>query len=169
MGVGVQENGMRFFGVDYGTKRVGLAVGEDNGFGAYPVQTLTRSRSLNHDLGEIARLALKQEADMIVVGLPVNADGSHGPSAQAATEFAKALAKHTKLSIVMHDEFLTTWEAEQDLLEADVSRAKRKQVIDQVAAVKLLETFLRARDEAKQKAKQDEGGMVNDSPKAGMA
>jgi putative Holliday junction resolvase len=115
-------------------------------------------------------LATKQEADMIVVGLPVNADGTHGPAAEAATEFARLLSKHTKLPIVMHDEFLTTWEAEQDLLEADMSRAKRKQIIDQIAAVKLLETFLRARDEAAQKTEeQAQTGATQTPGKAGNA
>lgn len=138
---------MRFFGVDYGTKRVGLAVGSDDGFRSSPVKTLVRSRSLHHDLAEIVRLAAKEETQGFVVGLPVNADGTHGPSAIAATQFARSLMKHTSLPIYLHDEFLTTWEAEQEMLDADVSRAKRRAVIDQMAAVHLLEGFFRARKE----------------------
>ena len=116
-------------------------------FGSYPLATVTRSRSLNHDLAEIARLAQKAEAEAIVVGLPLNADGSHGPAADAATAFAKSLGKHTPLSITLHDEFLTTWEAQEELIAADVSRKKRRAVIDQMAAVYLLEAFLRAKKE----------------------
>jgi putative Holliday junction resolvase len=138
---------MRYLAVDYGTKRVGLAICDELEFGAYPLTTVTRSRSLNHDLAEIARLALKAEAEAIVVGLPLNADGSHGPAAEAATAFARSLGKHTPLPITLHDEFLTTWEAQEELIAADVSRKKRREVIDQMAAVYLLEAFLRAKKE----------------------
>ncbi len=138
---------MRYLAVDYGTKRVGLAVCDELEFGSYPLATVTRSRSLNHDLAEIARYAKKEEAEGIVVGLPLNADGSHGPAALAATAFAKSLGKHTPLPITLHDEFLTTWEAQEELIAADVSRKKRRAVIDQMAAVYLLEAFLRAKKE----------------------
>ena len=140
---------MRYLAVDYGTKRVGLAVSDDLEFGAYPLATIVRSRSLTHDLKEIARLAAKEEAQGIICGLPLNADGSRGPSAEAAARFAESLRKHTPLPIILHDEFLTTWEAQEDLIAADVSRARRKQIIDQVAAVKLLESYLRAKREGK--------------------
>ena len=136
---------MRYLAVDYGTKRVGLAVCDELEFGAYPLTTVVRSRSLRHDLEEIARLAAREEAGGIVVGLPLNADGSHGPSAEAASQFARSLARHTSLPISLHDEFLTTWEAEEELIAADVSRKKRRAVIDQMAAVHLLESYLRAR------------------------
>lgn len=140
---------MRYLAVDYGTKRIGLAVSDELEFGAYPLRTLQRSRSLGHDLQEIARLAGKEEAEEIVVGLPLNADGSHGPAAENAAQFARSLGKRTPLTIRLHDEFLTTWEAEQELIEADVSRRRRREVIDQMAAVHLLESFLRAKREGK--------------------
>jgi len=122
-------------------------VSDELGFGAYPLATLNRSRRLGHDLDEIARYAQREQAGRIVIGLPLNADGSHGPAAEAATQFARALAKHTPLPIVLHDEFLTTWEAQEDLLAADVSRKRRRAVIDQIAAVKILEGFLRTEKE----------------------
>jgi putative Holliday junction resolvase len=138
---------VRYLAVDYGTKRIGLAVCDELEFGAYPLATLTRSRSQNHDLAEIARLAAKEQAEGIVVGLPLNADGTRGPAAEAAATFARSLAKHTLLPITLHDEFLTTSEAEEELIAADVSRRKRRAVIDQMAAVHLLESFLRAKHE----------------------
>lgn len=138
---------MRYLGVDYGTKRIGLAITDELEWDAYPLRTVTRSRSLNHDLGEIARLAAKEDVKGIVVGLPVNADGSHGPSALAAQALAKSLGKHTSIPIVMHDEFLSTWEAEEELIAQDVSRKKRREVIDQMAAVQILKSFLRAKQE----------------------
>ena len=134
---------MRYLAVDFGTRRIGLAVCDELEWGAYPLATITRSRSLPHDLSEIARHAQKEQAGGIVVGLPLNADGSHGPSAQKAAEFSRALKKYTPLPIVLHDEFLSTWEAEAELIAADVSRKKRKSVIDQMAAVHILEGFLR--------------------------
>lgn len=140
---------MRFLAVDYGTRRIGLAVCDELEFGAYPLATITRSRSLRHDLQEIARRAQAEEAQGIVVGLPLNADGTRGPSAEAAAAFAKSLGKHTEIPITLWDEFLTTFEAEEELLAADVSRKKRREVIDQMAAVHLLESFLRARREGK--------------------
>ena len=147
---------MRFLGVDYGTRRIGIAAGEDSGYGAYPIATLQRSRRLGHDLAEIARLAAREEADGIVVGLPLNADGSHGPAAEAASAFARSLAKHTPLPITLWDEFLTTAEAEAEMIAADVSRARRRRLIDQMAAVHLLEGFFRARREQEQARKQKE-------------
>ena len=138
---------MRLLGVDYGTRRIGLAVSDELGFGAYPLATLMRSRRLGHDLDEIARHAVKEEAREIVVGLPVNADGTHGSAAEAALAFARSLAKRTPLPVVLHDEFLTTAEAEEELIEADVSRKKRRAVIDQMAAVKILQSYLRAQKE----------------------
>ena len=134
--------------MDYGTRRIGLAVCDALGFGAYPLTTLQRSRRLGHDLAEIARLAAREEAEGIVVGLPLNADGTHGPAAEAAAAFARSLAKHTPLPITLWDEFLTTAEAEEELIAADVSRAKRRRVIDQMAAVHLLEGYLRSRQTA---------------------
>lgn len=143
---------MRYLAVDYGTRRIGLAVCDELEFGAYPLATITRSRSLHHDLADIARRAEKEEAQGIIVGLPINADGTHGPAAEAATAFSRSLAKHTRLPITLHDEFLTTADAEEELIAADVSRKRRRQVIDQMAAVHLLEAYLRAKQEAKQKA-----------------
>ncbi len=147
---------MRYLAVDYGTKRIGLAVCDELEFGAYPLTTIHRSRSLPHDLGEIARLVQKEKAQGIVVGLPLNADGSHGPSAQKATEFSRALKKYTQVPITLHDEFLSSWEAEEELIAADVSRKKRKAVLDQMAAVHILEGFLRAKREAKERGAQME-------------
>ena len=142
---------MRFLALDYGTKRIGIAVCDELEFGAYPLKTLTRSRSLNCDLQEIARLAQKEQAEGIVVGLPVNADGTHGPSAENASAFAKSLGKRTPLPIHLHDEFLTTAEAEEQMIAMDISRKKRRETIDKQAAALILESFLRTRREQREK------------------
>ena len=142
---------MRFLAIDYGTKRIGLAACDELEFGAHPLATVHRSRSLRHDLGEILRLAGIEQIQAIVIGLPLNADGSHGPSAQAATEFSRALSKMTALPITMHDEYGTTMDAEEIMLEADLSRAKRREKIDQMAAASILRSFLRHRANEKRK------------------
>lgn len=138
----------RYLAVDPGTKRIGLAVCDELEFGAYPLVTLQRSKRLGHDLDEILRHAAKEKVVGIVVGLPLNADGSAGPAAEAATAFGNALRKRTELPVVHHDEFHTTADAEAELIAQDVSRRRRREVIDQMAAVHLLEAFLKAKSKA---------------------
>ena len=142
----------RYLGVDYGTKRVGLAVGDEPDvltadgepiIAPYPLATVPRSRSLSHDLAEILRLGGLENVTAIVVGLPVNADGTHGASAQAATEFANALRKRTDLPVELFNEYGTSQEAESQMLDADVSRAKRRERVDRLAAANILHGFLR--------------------------
>lgn len=135
---------MRYLGIDFGTKRIGLAVGEDNGFGAFPLTTIHRSRSLAHDLGEIVRLIEKEKVEQIVVGLPLHADGSESKSSGLVREFVRALGKRTTLPILLVDEFLSSAEAEEGLIAMDVSRKKRKEVLDQMAAVQILESHFRS-------------------------
>ncbi|MBC7805512.1 MAG: Holliday junction resolvase RuvX [Akkermansiaceae bacterium] len=142
---------MIFLAIDYGTKRIGLAACDELEFGAYPLATVTRSRSLRHDLGEILRIGALEQVQAFVVGLPLNADGSHGPSAQAATEFSRALSKLTGLPITMHNEYGTTMDAADIMIEADISRSKRREKIDQMAAASILRSFLRHRADEKRK------------------
>ena len=110
---------------------------------ASPLATVTRSRSFPHDLGEIVRLAEKAKAEAIVVGLPLHADGSESKSSRLAVEFSRALGKRIALPISLHDEFLSSADAESALIERDVSRKKRKEVLDQFAAVNILESYFR--------------------------
>ena len=140
--------------IDYGTKRVGLAVCDEPAVGdaalflPYPLATVNRSRSVSHDLAEILRLAGIENVTAIVVGLPLHADGSHGASAQAATEFANALRKRTALPVEMFNEYGTTVDAQEMLLAADVRRAKRRVAIDRMAAASILLGYLRHRADA---------------------
>lgn len=143
--------------IDYGSKRIGLAAGdapENSGdpILPYPVATVTRSRSLGHDIGEILRLAEKEKTQAFVIGLPLHADGSHGASAQAATEFASAVKKRTPLPVEMFNEWGTTLDAEEIMLDADVSRAKRRERIDRMAAASILTGFLRHQANQKREA-----------------
>lgn len=130
-------------GLDVGTKTVGVAVADELGFTAQPI-TVVRRSNLKADLAELIRLAADRSVDRFVLGLPLNMDGSEGPRAQATRKFGDALAKASNLLIIYQDERLTTVAAERSLLEADVSRQKRREVIDQVAASLILQGWLDA-------------------------
>jgi putative holliday junction resolvase len=130
-------------GLDVGTKTVGVAVADELGLTAQPI-TVVRRSSLKKDLADLLALARERSVDRFVVGLPLNMDGSEGPRAQATRKFGDALATASGLPIIYQDERLTTVAAERALLEADVSRARRREVIDQVAATIILQGWLDA-------------------------
>jgi putative holliday junction resolvase len=135
---------MRTFGLDVGTRTVGVAVSDALGMTAQPLTTLRRT-GLRADLAELRRLAEAHEVSHAVVGLPLNMDGSEGPSAAAARAFGEALARALDITVEYQDERLSTVAAQRALLEADVSRARRREVVDQVAAALILQTWLDTR------------------------
>jgi putative holliday junction resolvase len=133
----------RSFGLDVGTKTVGVAVSDGLGLTAQPVTTLRRS-SLRADLTELRRLAEHHGVEHVVVGLPLNMNGTEGPSAAEARKFGDAVARQLGLPVDYWDERLTTTAANRVLLEADLSRARRKEVVDRVAAALILQGWLDA-------------------------
>jgi putative Holliday junction resolvase len=142
---GARRRGVRALGVDPGTKRIGLAVSDLSGTIASPLLVLHRSRSRRHDLDEIARIAREEEAEVIVVGLPLNMDGSHGPAARAAVAEARRLATLVDVPVEMHDERLTTVTADRSMLEAGLDAIERRRRVDKVAAAVMLQSWLDAR------------------------
>lgn len=132
---------MRAMGLDVGTKTVGVAVTDELGLTAQPV-TVVRRKNLRVDLDQLVELATERAVDRFVLGLPLNMDGSEGPRAEVTRKFGEALAKASNLPIIYQDERLTTVAAQRALLEGDVSRQKRKEVVDQVAAVLILQGWL---------------------------
>ena len=136
---------MRALGVDPGTKRVGIAVSDLSGTIASPLLVLHRSKSTRHDLHEVARVARDEEADVIVVGLPINMDGSEGPAAKAATAFARRLATVVDVPVELHDERRTTVSADRSMLDAGLDAVQRRQRVDKVAAAIMLQSWLDAR------------------------
>jgi putative pre-16S rRNA nuclease len=134
----------RSLGLNVGTKTVGVAVSDGLGLTAQPVTTLRRT-NLRADLTELRRLAEHHSVEHVVVGLPLNMDGSEGPSAGEARRFGEAVARQLGLPVDYWDERLTTAEANRVLLEADLSRARRKAVVDRVAAALILQGWLDAR------------------------
>ena len=134
---------VRSFGLDVGSKTVGVAVSDALGITAQPVTTLRRT-NLRADLTELRRLAEHHGVEHAVVGLPLNMDGSEGPSAVEARRFGDAVARTLGIPVEYWDERLTTAAANRMLLEADVSRARRRSVVDQVAAALILQGWLDA-------------------------
>jgi putative Holliday junction resolvase len=133
--------GARLIGIDVGTKTLGLALSDTTRNIASALVTLRRSR-LAEDLRRLIDLAREHGAGGFVVGLPLNLDGSEGPRAQATRAFVRNLAKAAPLAVAYWDERLTTVAAERALLEADLSRKRRAEVIDKVAATLILQAAL---------------------------
>jgi len=132
---------MRILGVDLGERTLGLALSDPLGIVAGALQTIRRT-SESKDLLALAGVMAEQEVGEIVVGLPLNMNGTRGPQAEKAETFARKLRERFGLPVHLWDERLSTVAAERSLLEADLSRKKRKQVIDQVAAALFLQSFL---------------------------
>lgn len=132
---------MRIMGLDVGEKRIGIALSDPMGWTAQGHSVLTRSK-LAKDLDSLFNLCKEFAVEKIIVGLPLNMNGSIGPKAKEIQEFARHLEERTGLPLEFWDERLTTKSAERILIAADVSRKKRKQVIDKMAAVNILQAYL---------------------------
>jgi putative Holliday junction resolvase len=128
-------------GLDLGTKTIGVAVSDPDRRIAAGVETILRTK-FTADARRILALAAERRSAGIVLGLPVNMDGSEGPRAQSTRAFARQLATLTELPIGLWDERLSTAAVERELIAADASRAKRKAVIDQHAAIYILQGAL---------------------------
>jgi len=128
-------------GLDLGTKTIGVATSDPDRRLATAVETIAR-KTFTDDAARILALAAERNAAGFVLGLPVNMDGSEGPRAQSTRAFARNFARRTELPIALWDERLSTAAVERELIGADVSRRKRKAVIDQHAAVFILQGAL---------------------------
>lgn len=128
-------------GLDLGTKTIGVAASDPDRRLATAVETVTR-KTFSKDAERLLALAAERKAAGFVLGLPINMDGSEGPRAQSTRAFARNLSKLTELPIALWDERLSTAAAERTLIAADVSRAKRAAVIDQHAAMFILQGAL---------------------------
>jgi putative holliday junction resolvase len=133
--------GVAVMGLDVGTKTIGLALSDVTRTIASGLDTLTRGKFAT-DGRRLLALMDAHAVGGLVIGLPINLDGSEGPRAQATRAFARNLAKLTPRPMLLWDERLTTAAAARSLLEADVSRRRRAQVIDKVAATLILQSAL---------------------------
>jgi putative Holliday junction resolvase len=128
-------------GLDLGTKTIGVAVCDPDRKLAMGVETVAR-KNFTADAARVLQLANERSAVGFVLGLPINMDGSEGPRAQSTRAFARNFSKLTDLPIALWDERLSTAAVERGLIEADMSRARRKDVIDQHAAAYILQGAL---------------------------
>jgi len=131
----------KILSVDYGTRRIGLAVSDPLGITAQPVGVIKREGK-KKILGRIKELIEKQDIKKILIGLPLNMDGSEGTLIDEIKKFGGYLEKNTGLPVVYYDERLSTVQAERLLIGADVSRQKRRDVIDKLAAQIILQSYL---------------------------
>ena len=138
---------MRILGLDYGSKTVGVAVCDPLGMTAQGVETITRreENKLRRTLARIEALIGEYEIESIVLGYPKNMDDSIGERAKKTEEFRDMLVRRCGLPVVLWDERLTTMEANEILIESGVPREDRKKVIDKVAAVLILQSYLNSR------------------------
>lgn len=144
-------------GLDFGEKSIGIAISDEGGSIASPRETLRRS-GLERDLSRLTELAREEGVEEILVGMPLTLDGTEGPQAQKVTGFVRALRAKCGIPVRPWDERLTTVAAERALIEGNVSRARRKKVIDQVAAAVLLQSYLdyrQSRDESNSPAEHE--------------
>jgi putative Holliday junction resolvase len=137
---------MRSMGLDVGDKRIGIAFSDEGASIALPRETLER-KGTSKDVARLVELARSEEVREIVVGMPFSLDGSMGPQAERVARFVEVLRSATELPVVTWDERFSTKDAERMLLDADVSRAKRKNVVDRLAAALILQSYLDARRE----------------------
>ena len=129
--------------VDLGRRRIGVAVTDAAAIGAHPVGIVER-RALKDDLDAIAAMLRERDVNTIVVGLPLNMDGSEGPAARGARKFAERLADGLKVTVELFDERLTSFEARERLAELPVRKGARKTGLDALAAVVILEGWMEA-------------------------
>jgi putative Holliday junction resolvase len=131
----------RLIGLDLGTKTIGVAVSDVQRSIATPVETIRREK-FTADVQRLATIAKAQEAFALVIGLPLNMDGTEGPRAQATRSFVRNLDAHLKLPVIYWDERLSTAAVTRTLIEQDASRAKRAEVVDRMAAAYILQGAL---------------------------
>ncbi len=137
---------MRILGLDYGSKTVGVAVSDPLGITAQGVSTIWRKQEnkLRQTLAQIEKLVEDYQVERIVLGYPKNMNNTVGERALKSLEFREMLERRTGLPVVMWDERLTTVEANRTLMESGVRRENRKQYLDELAAIFILQSYLDA-------------------------
>jgi len=131
----------RILALDFGEKRIGVAVSDALNIIAQSVGTIER-KGIKNDLKKIQELVREYDANRLIVGLPLNMDGTKGKSADFAVTFVDEIKKEIKIEVEMMDERLTTAQGERILLEADVSRKNRRKNLDKIAAQLILQNYL---------------------------
>lgn len=128
----------RVLGVDYGSKRVGLAISDALGLVAHPLRVVPRDRAVE----EISRLVRDEEVTSVVLGLPTSLSGGEGPSAEQARRLGEEIATAAEVEVILVDERFTTRLADAALLDRGVKRGDRRRRVDKVAAAIILQEYL---------------------------
>lgn len=137
---------MRVLGIDLGTKRIGIAASDRSGTIASPLTVLQRCGSQGGDHRNIAKIVIEEEAVAIVVGLPLNMDGSEGKAAQSARAEVERMATVVGVPVYVHDERLTTVAADRVMMEQNMNAQARRKVVDKWAAAVILQAWLDSRE-----------------------
>ncbi len=132
---------MRVLGIDYGDARIGSALSDELEILASPLQTY-KSQSMRKDIDYVASVAKENNCGKIVIGLPLNMNGTEGARVEKTKAFGKVLEKVAGLPVVYKDERLTTVQVERVFDQANVKKDKRKQIVDKTAAVLILQSYL---------------------------
>ncbi|MEY2967219.1 MAG: hypothetical protein RLY50_1269 [Actinomycetota bacterium] len=136
---------LRVLGLDLGSKRIGVAVSDRSGTIATPLTVLARGKSQADDHRRVAEILVAEEAEAVVVGLPLNMDGTEGRAAKGARAECARLATVVTVPVLLHDERLTTVEADRAMMEFRMRAEARRRVVDKVAAAVMLQSWLDAR------------------------
>ncbi len=137
---------MRVLGIDLGSKRIGIAASDRSGMIASPLTVLQRCGSQGGDHRNIAKIVVEEEAVAIVVGLPLNMDGSEGKAAQSARAEVERMATVVGVPVYVHDERLTTVAADRVMMEQNMNAQARRKVVDKWAAAVILQAWLDSRE-----------------------
>lgn len=132
---------MRILGLDLGEKTIGVAISDPLGWTAQGIKTIKRI-GLKKDINELRSIVEEYKVEKVVLGMPKNMNGTVGEAGERSIKFSENLKNKLGLEVIMQDERLSTVSAERSLIEADMSRKKRKEVIDTVAATYILQTYL---------------------------
>lgn len=132
---------MRVLGVDWGERRLGIAVSDETRTVASP-HAVERCRSDEERIDAILRHASDLSVDTVVLGMPLSLSGDEGPTGRAVRRFSELLGKQLSVPLVLWDERLTTGSAQRALIEAGIRRSKRKELVDKVAASVMLQSYL---------------------------
>jgi len=136
---------MRYLAIDYGLRRTGLAVCDAEETMAFPLDVLHGQKDLVQRIGQIV---VSERIDAIVLGLPLNMDGSRGPQAQQVLAFAQQLKQRIGIAIHLQDERLSSFGAQEKLQATGLSKAKQRERLDAIAAAEILQAFLDERKQA---------------------
>jgi len=132
---------LRILGLDVGKKTIGVAVSDPLGFTAQGLTTIRRTKK-EQDIQEIKKFCDEYDVKVIVIGLPKNMNGTIGPSGEITMSFGKLIEEELEIEIKFWDERLTTVAAHKAMIEADLSRSKRKQIVDRVASTYILQGYM---------------------------